>query len=191
MNYYPLTLEISEIAHYLYSKGLVPGKSGNISARSQDTVAITPSGVSLGYVKPEEIVLVDMDENVLTGGKPSSELVLHLEVYHNRDDVHGIVHTHSSYATGFALAGKRIERLEGFGNIEKPFLKMVDYASPGTVELANRVGAGLKEEDVVILKKHGLVATGENLFNAALLAEFVEETAKTQFVARTLGSLEF
>ncbi|MBI4813991.1 MAG: class II aldolase/adducin family protein [Methanobacterium sp.] len=191
MNHHPLTMEICKTAHYIYSKGLTPGKSGNISARFQDIVAITPSGVSLGHVKADEIVLVDMGGEILAGGKnPSSELHFHLEIYKNKD-VEGIVHTHSSYATGFAMSGKKIERLEGFGERTKPFLKMVNYAQPGTLELAQLVGEGLKEEDVVILEKHGVVATGKNLKEAALLAEFVEETAKIQFVARVLSNIEF
>lgn len=191
MNSYPLRSEICKIAHYIYQKGLAPGKSGNISGISGDVIAITPSGISLGYVNEEEISLVDLDGNLLAGENPSSELQLHLEVYRKRDDIHGIVHTHSSYATGFAMSEKMIERLEGFGEITTPFLKMVDYAKPGTDKLASLVSDGLKNEDVVILKKHGVVAAGENLFEAALLAEFVEETAKTQFVARVLGNLEF
>jgi len=191
MNLNPLTREICEISHYLYSKGLTPGKSGNISARFQDTVAITPSGVSLGHVREDEIVLLNMGGDILAGGEnPSSELHLHLEVYKNKD-VQGIVHTHSSYATGFAMSGNKIERLEGFGERTKPFLRMVDYAQPGTMKLAQLVGEGLKEEDVVILENHGVVATGENLIEAALLAEFVEETAKTQFVCRVLSNMEF
>ncbi|BDZ67261.1 class II aldolase/adducin family protein [Methanobacterium ferruginis] len=191
MNHHTLSPEICETAHYIYSKGLAPGKSGNISARSHDVIAITPSGVSLGYLKEEEIVFIDLDGNVLAGGEnPSSELQLHLEVYQNREDVKGIVHTHSPYATGFALAGENIERLEGFGPKKTPFLKMVEYAPPGTTDLAVSVGKGLKEEDVVILKNHGVVATGKNLFEAGLLAEFVEETAKTQFIARTLAKKE-
>nr|WP_319373688.1 class II aldolase/adducin family protein [uncultured Methanobacterium sp.] len=191
MNQHPLTTEICETAHYLYSKGLAPGKSGNISARFQDIIAITPSGVSLGQVQDHEISLVDMNGKILAGGEnPSSELELHLEVYKNKD-VLGIVHTHSAYATGFAMSGKKIERLEGFGERTKPFLNMVNYAPPGTVELAKMVGEGLKEEDVVILENHGVVATGPTLSEAALLAEFVEETAKIQFVARVLSNIEF
>ncbi len=192
MNQTPLAVEICETGRYIYGKGLAPGKSGNISIRSHDNIAITPSGMSLGYLKSEDIVLVDLDGEIIAGMEtPSSELQLHLEIYKRRDDVLGIVHTHSSYATGFAFAGKNIERLEGFGPRTQAFLKMVDYAQPGSTELAVSVGEGLKEEDVVLLKNHGLVATGKNLFEAALLAEFVEETAKTQFIARVLGNMEF
>ncbi|HOI40510.1 MAG TPA: class II aldolase/adducin family protein [Methanobacterium sp.] len=188
---YPLTVKICETGRHIYSKGLSPGKSGNISVRSKDTVAITPSGVSLGYLNMGEIVFVDMEGKIVAGGaKPSSELQLHLDVYQKRDDVKGIVHTHSPYATGFARAGERIERVEGFREGKNPFLKMVDYAPPGTDELATSAGNGLLEEDVVILKNHGIVATGKNLFEATLLAEFVEDTAKTQFISRVLGNIE-
>lgn len=191
MNHTSLTSEICEIAHYLYNKGLIPGKSGNISARFQDTVAITPRGVSLGQVREDEIVLLNMEGDILAGGaNPSSELHLHLEVYKNKN-VQGIVHTHSAYATGFAMSGKKIERLEGFGELKMPFLKMVDYAQPGTMKLAQLVGKALKEEDVIILERHGVVATGENLTEAALLAEFVEETAKIQFISQVLSNMEF
>lgn len=191
MNPSPLAKEICEIAHYLYSKGLTPGKSGNISARFQDTVAITPGGVSLGQVREDEIVLLNLEGDILAGGvNPSSELHLHLEVYKNKD-VKGIVHTHSAYATGFAMSGKKIERLEGFGNRMKPFIKMVDYAQPGTMELAQQVGKAIKREDVIILERHGVVATGENLTDALLLAEFVEETAKIQYISRVLSNIKF
>jgi len=188
---YPLTVKICETGRHLYIKGLSPGKSGNISVRSKDTVAITPSEVSLGHLKVGEIVFVDMEGEIVAGGaKPSSELKLHLDVYKKRDDVKGIVHTHSPYATGFAMAGERIEHVEGFREGKNPFLKMVDYAPPGTGELATSAGDGLLEEDVIVLKNHGIVATGKNLFEATLLAEFVEETAKTQFISRVLGNIE-
>ncbi|HHT19125.1 MAG: class II aldolase/adducin family protein [Methanobacterium sp.] len=187
----PLITKICETGRHIYNKGLVPGKSGNISARSNDTVIITSSNVSLGHLKAEEISIVDINGKIIAGGKkPSSELQLHLDVYRKRDDVKGIVHTHSPYVTGFAMANERIERLEGFGKTHPPFLKMVEYAPPGSAELANLVGSGLIDEDVVILKNHGLVATGENLLEATLLAEFVEETAKTQFISRVLGNMK-
>lgn len=185
--FFPLTVKLAEISRYLYSKGLAPGKAGNISARAGDAVAITPSGVSLKDVEPDNVIMTSLAGNKLTGsGKPSSELPLHLDVYQVREDVGAIVHTHSPYVTGFALAGESIERLEGFGEIKNPLIEMVEYAPPGSDELARLVADGLKKEDVVVLKGHGLVATGETLEEAALLAEFVESGAKTQFVARTL-----
>ena len=96
--------EIISIANEIYDKGLVSGKAGNISARFGDVVAITPTLKSLSNLHEEDIVLVDMEGNVLTHGKPSSEVNMHLGIYKKRPDITAIVHTHSPYATGFAFA---------------------------------------------------------------------------------------
>jgi L-fuculose-phosphate aldolase len=197
-----ISREISKVSNYLYDKGLVPGKSGNISCKFSENgvtkVAITPSGVSLKSVTPEEIVIVDMNGNKIEENngdnrkipirKPSSEVFMHLNIYKIRDDVKSIVHTHSPIATGFAFAGVEIKRLEGFGPIENPVIPFVEYAAPGTMELAENVARGLEKEDIVILKNHGVVACCENLDEAALLTEFVEESAKIQFVTKLIGT---
>ena len=186
--------EIINISNEIYDKGLVSGKSGNISARFKgkngDIIAITPTLKSLSNLSEKEIVIVDLDGNILTKGKPSSEVNMHLEIYKKRSDVNGIVHTHSPYATGFAHSSKRIKRFEGFGEIKKPFLAEIEYQKPGSDELAKNAGESLSEEDVLILKKHGVVCVGNNLKEAELLAVFVEETAKTQFVTYMLNSVE-
>lgn len=186
--------EIIKVSNEIYEKGLVSGKAGNISARFKgdngDIIAITPTLKSLSNLKEEDIVLVDLNGNILTKGKPSSEVNMHLEIYKKRSDVNGIVHTHSPYATGFAHSSKRIKRYEGFGEIKTPFLAEINYEKPGSDELAKNASEGLGSEDVLILKKHGVICVNENLKEAALLAVFVEETAKTQFVTYMLNSAE-
>ena len=186
--------EIINISNEIYDKGLVSGKAGNISARFKgengDIVAITPTLKSLSELDEEDIVLVDLDGNILTKGKPSSEVNMHLEIYKKRSDVNGIVHTHSPYATGFAHSSKRIKRYEGFGAIKTPFLAEIEYEKPGSDELAKSASEGIGSEDVLILKKHGVICVSENLKEAELLAVFVEETAKTQFVTYMLNSVE-
>ena len=91
--------EIINVGNSIFNKNLVSGKSGNISKRIKssigDIVAITPTLKSLESLKQEDIVLVDLDGNLLTNGNPSSELFMHLAIYKKRDDVNGIVHTHS------------------------------------------------------------------------------------------------
>ena len=123
--------EIIDVGKDIYDKGLVSGKSGNISARFRgkngDIIGITPTLKSLSDLVEEDIILVDLDGNVLTNGKPSSEVNMHLEIYRKRPDVNGIVHTHSPYATGFSFSNKRIKRLEGFGEIKNPFLPYIEY----------------------------------------------------------------
>lgn len=131
---------------------------------------------------------MDLNENKLNGnGKPSSELRMHLEIYKKRKNVKGVVHTHSPYATGFSFSEKKITRFEGFGKIKTPYLNEINYASPGSVELAKEASDGLKNDDVLILKNHGVLAVGVNLSEAALLAEFVENSAKTEFVTYILS----
>ena len=182
--------EIISVSNEIYDKGLVSGKAGNISARFGETIAITPTLNSLSDLNEDDIVLVDLDGNVLTQGKPSSEVNMHIEIYKKRPDVNGIVHTHSPYATGFAFSSKRLKRLEGFGEIKTPYLPFIEYEKPGSDELAKSASEGLGSEDVLILKNHGVICVSENLKEAKLLAIFVEETAKTQFITLMLNSVE-
>jgi L-fuculose-phosphate aldolase len=186
--------KIVDVSNEIYNKGLVSGKAGNISARFKsevgDVFAITPTLKSLSDLDVKDIVLVDINGNVLTDGKPSSEVFMHLEIYKKRSDVNAIVHTHSPYATGFAFSSKPIKRLEGFGAIENPYLASIEYEKPGTDELAKSASEGIGSEDVLILKNHGVICVSDSLNEAKLLAIFVEETAKTQFITYMLNSVE-
>ena len=183
---------------YVFERGLVSGKAGNVSARfkgeSGDIVAITPTLKSLADLREEDIVLVNEKGEILSKGKPSSEVGMHLAIYKEKPDVYGIAHTHSPYATGFAtgfaFSAKKIKRLEGFGAIKSEYLKDIEYFKPGSKELAEAASEALKTEDAIILKNHGVIATGETVKEAAALVEFVEEIAKTQFVTHVLNSIE-
>lgn len=186
--------EIIDTGNNIYNKNLISGKSGNISSRinaaSGDIIAITPTLKSLAGLKAEDIVLIDLDGNILSDGKPSSEVNMHLEIYKKREDVKAIVHTHSPYATGFAFSDKQIKRLEGFGEIKKPYLPSIEYEKPGSSELAESASKGIGDCDVLVLKNHGVICVGENLKEAESLAVFVEESAKTQFITFMLNSVE-
>ena len=182
--------EIIKVSKKIYDKGLVSGKSGNVSARFGNYIAITPTLKSLGDLEEKDIVLVDFEGNTLTKGKPSSEVNMHLEIYKKRSDINAIVHTHSPYATGFAFTEKKLKRLEGFGAIKNPFLSSIDYEKPGSDELAQKASDGISDEDVLILKNHGVLCVGGTLAEAESLAGFVEETAKTQFISHMLNNVE-
>lgn len=186
--------EIISVSKEIYDLGLVPGKSGNISKRIKsgigDIVAITPTSRSLSDLRQEDIVLVDIEGNVLTKGNPSSEVNMHLQIYEKRPDVNAIVHIHSTFATGFAFSNKKIKRFEGFGEIKNEYLSSIEYEKPGSDELAKNASENIINEDVLILKKHGVICVGDSLKEAKLLAAFVEESAKTQFVTYMLNSVE-
>ena len=185
---------VVEMSAYVFERGLVSGKAGNVSARFKgengDIVAITPTLKSLADLREEDIVLVNEKGEVLTKGKPSSEVCMHLSIYRQKPEVFGIAHTHSPYATGFAFSNKKIRRLEGFGAIKSEYIKDIEYFKPGSAELAKAASEALKSEDVIVLKNHGVIATGETVKEAATLVEFVEEIAKTQFVTHVLNSIE-
>ncbi len=182
---------VVDVSKYIFERGLVPGKAGNVSAKfsseTGDIIAITPTLVSLKDLEEEDIVLVDEKANVLSKGKPSSEVYMHLAIYKAKPEINGIVHVHSPYATGFAFSNKKLRRLEGFGAIKSEYVAEVPYFKPGSVELADAAASKLKEEDVVILKNHGIIATGETLEEACGLTEFIEGIAKTQFVSHVLN----
>jgi L-fuculose-phosphate aldolase len=184
---YQTKKKVAETSKYIYGQGLAPGMSGNVSTKKDSLIAITPTRLSLRDVDSDSVALVDQDGKIISEHAiPSSELELHLMIYKERDDVEGIVHTHSPYATGFALAGQKISRLEGFGPITKSHIKMVEYAAPGSSNLAHLVKDGIKNEDILIMKNHGVVAVGSTLDEAVLMAEWVEKTAETLFVAQVL-----
>jgi L-fuculose-phosphate aldolase len=179
-----------DVSRYLFKRRLVSGKAGNVSLRFKNNeinlVAITPTTISLKNMKESNIVLVDLDGNVLTKGKPSSEINLHLSIYKEKKHINAIVHTHSPFATGFAFSNKKIKRLEGFGEIKTPYLEEIKYIPPGTEKLAEKAVKTMNE-DVLILKKHGILATGTNIEEACSLAEFIEDIAKTQFITHMLN----
>ncbi len=183
--------KIIECSNNIFNKGLVSGKAGNVSAKvDENIIAITPTLKSLNNLKEDDIVLVDLDGNCLTKGKPSSEVKMHLEIYKKRKDINAIVHTHSPYATGFSFSNKKIKRLEGFGQINNEYLSSIEYEKPGSSELAIKAAEGLGSEDVLILKNHGVICIGDTLKEAESLAIFIEESSKTQFIALTLNSIK-
>lgn len=176
-------------AHYLYKSGLVSGSAGNLSIRlNHEKIAITPTRIPLSMVTEENVAIIDMDGVRLLGPKPSSELYLHLKIYKEREDINGIVHTHSPYATAFSFSNKIFNGLEGYYPI-KNFIEKVEYHKPGSLELAGECAKRIKYADVLILKNHGIVSCASNLQEAVQLAEFVEETAKIQFIAYILNKI--
>lgn len=182
--------KLIEVCNNLYKKQLVSGKSGNVSIRLGDYIAITPTLKAINGLNEEDIVLVDMDSNSLTNGKASSEVGMHLAIYKKREDVNAIIHTHSPYVTGFAFSNKKIKRLEGFGEIKNPYLSSIKYEKPGSKDLALKASEGIRKEDVLILKNHGVICVGNSLKETESLAVFIEESAKTQFVSYMLNSVE-
>lgn len=172
--------------------GLVAGASGNVSARvpgHPDLFAITPSRVPFHRVQPYDVLVVDFEVEPVEGaGIPSSESLTHVAVYRARPDVHAVVHTHSIYASAFAVAGKPIppildEQVALIGGT----VEVADYAMAATEELARHAVAALGERNAVLLRHHGAVACGKDLEEALAAAELLERVAHIYALSLGLG----
>lgn len=175
----------------IYAHGFVPGIVGNISARipNTDTILIKPSGVSMGALKPEDLVTVDLQGKKIQGELSLSiETPMHTAIYRIRDDVQGVVHSHAPTATAFGVAGIEIipTQIEMFLFIPNG-VPIVPFEFPGTQELAEVVQKKIKDFDAVILENHGIVTVGPSIEDACNLNIIVEECAKTQFIATLLA----
>ncbi len=175
----------------MVSAGLTAGTGGNLSVicRRRGLIAISPSGVAYATMRPQDVVLVDLEGRTREGAfKPSSELGFHLILYHRRPEVGAVVHTHSVYATTLACLGWEIPAvhyLVGFAGRKVP---VAPYATFGTEALADNVaGAMGAEYNATLLSNHGLVAVGDDLPAALNTAEEVEFVARVFYQAKCVG----
>ena len=165
------------------------GTAGNVSARSGGLVAITPTGADYRRLDQASVPVVDLHGRPVAGGlAPSSELPLHLAVYRARPDVGAVVHTHSTFATTFAVLGEELPAVHYVLAHAGRRVRVAPYATYGTGELADACVAALAGDRAVLLANHGVVAVGDGLERALLAAEAVEEVAELCWRARCLGT---
>jgi L-fuculose-phosphate aldolase len=181
--------EIVATARAMSASKLSPGRSGNVSARCESGMLITPSGLAYDGMGPGDIVQVAGDGLVAAGQRaPSSEWHFHLAAYRARPDMHALVHTHSLHATVLACAGRSIPPFHYMvaiaGGSDIP---LVPYATFGTPELAAHVAEGLRERKACLMAHHGQVAMGTTLAAALELAHEVEVLAEQYFKVLSLG----
>lgn len=193
MNTAELKKRVADAALQSYREGLFAGTSGNLSQYDpeQGIVAITPSSVPYDGMTVDDIMVIDLRGTVLEGGHtPSSEWKMHTAVYKNRPDIFGVVHTHSPYATSFAVAHKAIppaliEMIPFVGGD----IPMAEFALPGTEELGERALQVLKRRKACLLANHGVLAVGETVERAHIYALYAEDAAKICCLAQGLGGI--
>jgi L-ribulose-5-phosphate 4-epimerase len=173
---------------------LVVWTSGNVSARDPETgyVVIKPSGVRYEDLKPEHMVVVDLDGQRIEGRlKPSSDTASHLYIYRHRPDVNGVVHTHSPYATAFAALGWPIPvyltaMADEFGGP----IPCGGFALIGGEEIGQVVVESIGDCRAVLLRNHGVFTIGPTAEAAVKAAVMVEDAAHTVWLALQLGRPE-
>ncbi|SFS95724.1 class II aldolase/adducin family protein [Saccharopolyspora flava] len=179
--------EVIDIARRMTSDRLVVGTSGNVSVRSGDLVAVTPSGVDYDRLRPADIPLVDLSGEIVDGElKPTSELPMHLTAY-TEHDAGAVVHTHSLHATALSLLRDEVPavhyQLADYGGA----VRVADYATFGTPELARSMSEALRDRTGCILRNHGTVTLGDTLTKAYNRARQLEWLCELWLTAAKLG----
>jgi L-fuculose-phosphate aldolase len=194
MNEYKLKEQICEIGRRLYNRGFAAANDGNITVRLNDKELLcTPTMVSKGFMKPEDICKVDYEGKQLAGSrKRTSEVLLHLAVYKNRPDVHAVVHCHPPHATAFAVAHEPIPKcvlpeVEVFLG-EVPIAK---YATPGDQRLPNTIIPYVKDCNTILLANHGTVTFGPTLENAYFNSEIIDAYCRILILSKLLGRVNY
>jgi L-ribulose-5-phosphate 4-epimerase len=178
----------------LPKNNLVAWTSGNVSARDADSglVVIKPSGLKYEDLRPENMVVVDLEGDIIEGNlKPSSDTASHLYIYRARPDVNGIVHTHSRYATAFAAIGQPIPvYLTAQGDEFGGPIPCGGFALIGGEEIGQVVVESIGSSPAVLLKNHGVFTVGKNAEAALKAAVMVEDVAATIWLALQIGQPE-
>jgi len=174
-------------AHLTLEKyGLVAYTSGNVSVKANEHVIIKPSGVPYSLLRPEDYVVVDLDGNIVEGSKkPSIDTATHLYLYRSIEWAKSIIHTHSTFATVWAVAEKPIPVLcTAHADVFGEEIPLSEYAPVGSEAIAKAALKVLGKSGVVLLRKHGVIVVGSSLDDAIKKAIFLEEVAKIAYFAQ-------
>jgi len=182
--------DLVEFGRMLHAQGFVAATDGNLSVRMDSgRVMVTPTGFSKGMLKPDDMVIVDLDGHKLSGiQNPSSEIAMHLTIYKMRPDVGAVVHAHPCTATGFASAGIALDQpMCSEIVITLGTVPLAPYATTGSMELSESLKPFIPYHEAILMANHGVVTYGCDLRQAYMRMEAVEHYAKIVLAARQLG----
>ena len=194
-NQFQVRQEMCDVGHRIWMRCYCAGNEGNHSVRiADDRVLCTPTGISKGFLTPDQITVVDMDgKQVDTHNKMkrTSEVLLHLQVYKARADVKSVVHSHPPHATAFAMANIPIP--EGIHPEAEVFLgkvPMAKYTTPSYKELGESVVALInKDTNTVMMGNHGSVCFDTSLIGAYYKLEILDAYCRILLLTRQLGKI--
>jgi len=185
-----LKLQLCEIGRRLWQRAYVDGNGGNIAIRLGEDIALcTPTLVSKGFMKPEDMCLVDFEGNQLCGTKKrTSEILMHLQIMKRQPKAVATCHCHPPYSTGFAVAGVlpptcMIPEFEVFASVA-----IAPYRTPGTPEMGKLVGDLVDTHNTILMANHGVVSWSHNhVEDAYFKMEILEAYCRTILVSAQLG----
>jgi L-fuculose-phosphate aldolase len=185
--------EIIKTATMLHHKNMLAACDGNISYRNDDnTILITPSGKPKFLLVEDDIAVVDIDGNVVKG-KPSSEMLMHLEVYKMRADVRAVIHAHPPTAVAYSIAHPDAQEIPGKSFSELILavgkLPIVPFQMPGSLEMGTALHPFIKNHKVMVLARHGALSFGEDLIEAYNGMERLEHSCEILLKAQSFGAV--
>jgi L-fuculose-phosphate aldolase len=185
--------EIVEICTRLHRRNMLAAADGNISYRiSDDEILITPSGIAKGFMTALQMAVINLKGEVLLG-KPSSERLMHLEVFKSSPKAKAIIHAHPPTAIAWSIAQPELKKLPSdclseviLATGDIPF---VPYARPGTQQMGDVLKDFLPQHRALILRNHGAITWGEDMDEAYRGMERIEHSCEILFKAKQLGGL--
>jgi L-fuculose-phosphate aldolase len=188
--------QICLIGQLMHRNQYIDGAAGNITARMADgRVLATPSGLAKGFMKPDQLIVVDLDGNrvdVPTDANrhltPTSEITMHLECYRQRDDVGGVVHAHPQTAVALTLVGYDFQKcIIPEAIILLGLVPTTPYATPAGTENRDAIASYIRQFDAIMLAHHGSLTVAGTVWDAYMRLETLEHTAKILYMAEQLG----
>lgn len=174
----------------LVETNLTKGTGGNLSIfdREAGHMAITPSGIDFFEIQPEDIVIMTLDGDIVEGERtPSSEWVMHKIFYENREDIDAMIHAHTMYATVMATLRWDLPPSHYMVAVAGKNVRVADYATYGTPELAENAYEAMKDRRAVLLANHGIITGAQDLLNAFNIVEEVEYCSEVHIKAKSVG----
>ncbi len=184
------------IGQLMRQHGYIDGTSGNISARlAENAFLVTPSGIAKGFMKPEQLIIVDSDGERIDAPtpdnahlRPTSEILMHLEAYRQRPDVGGVVHAHPPYAVALTIAGYDFRQpLIPEMIVMLGIVPVTDYATPSSAENRDAIRELVRQHDAILLAHHGSLTVAKSAWDAYLLLETLEHSAQILTHVQALG----
>ena len=185
--------EIISTAIMLHQKNMLAACDGNISCRvDDDTIFITPSGKPKFLVTEKDIAVVELGGNVIEG-KPSSEMLMHLEVYKMRPDAKAVIHAHPPTAVAYSIAHPEAEEIpaKSFSELILAVGKIpvVPFEMPGSKEMGTALHPYIKVSKVMVLARHGALSFGDDLIEAYNGMERLEHSCEILLKAQSFGAV--
>lgn len=182
--------KIVEYGKRLVISKLTKGTGGNLSVynREKKLFCISPTGIDYFDIRPEDVVVLDLEGNIVDGDKkPSSEVEMHRIFYAKRQDIDAIIHTHTMYATTLACLNWSLPPVHYMVALAGLDVRCAKYATYGTKELAENAFEAMEDRYAVLLANHGLLAGAKDLANAFNITEEIEYCAELYYRAKSIG----